>query len=122
MLSFKQYVENQAQIPDIKPRNGLADPDPGQLKEPHKPDNKDLELAKQAVQLIMNRSAKWHRTIYKFLRRCGDKIPEVGHAVDNMSKPRDYDKYFGLGIGKQDIEPDVLSPNSADGSPSYYQK
>lgn len=129
MLSFKKYVEDRDQdspigsnMPDGKRRNGLADPDPGELQQPHKPDSKDLDLAKRAVQLIMGRNAKWHRTIYKFLRKCGEKIPEVGHIVDEMSKPKDYDKLFGPQVGKNDIEPDVLSPNGADSSPSFYQK
>jgi hypothetical protein len=129
LKSFRQYVEDRDQdspegsnLPDGKRRNGLADPDPGELKQPHKPNSKDIDLAKQAVQLIMGRSAKWHRTLYKFLRRCGEKIPDVGHIVDNMSKPKDYDKLFGPQLGKNDVEPDVLSPNSADSSPAYYQK
>lgn len=129
LKSFKQYVEMRDQIsldrsdlPDDKMRSGLADPDPGQLKQPHKPDSKDLDLAKQAVQLVMGRSAKWHRTIYKFLLRCGQKIPEVGHVVDNMKKPVGYDKLFGPQMGKNDVEPDVLSPNGADSSPAFYQK
>jgi hypothetical protein len=129
LKSFKQYVEDRdedfpsdSNLPDRKSRNGLADPDPGQLKEPHKPNSKDLDLAKQAVQLIMGRNAKWHRTLYRFLTKCGEKIPDVGHVVDNMSKPLNYDKLFSPHIGKNDIEPDVLSPNSADSSPAFYQK
>lgn len=128
LKSFKQYVESRdedspegSNLPDGKQRNGLADPDPGELRKPHKPNSQDLDLAKQAVQLIMSRSAKWHRTLYKFLRRCGEKIPDVGHVVDNMSKPKGYQKLFGPHMGKDDIEPDVLSPNSADSSPAYYQ-
>lgn len=130
MKKFSQWLklrEDQdspegSNLPDNKRRNGLADPDPGELKQPHKPNSKDIDLAKQAVQLIMGRSSKWHRTLYKFLRRCGEKIPDVGHIVDNMSKPKDYDKLFGPQLGKNDVEPDVLSPNSADSSPAYYQK
>jgi hypothetical protein len=128
MLSFKNYVEMRdtpgdppegSNLPDGKSRNGLADPDPGELKKPHKPNSKDLDLAKQAVQLIMSRSAKWHRSLYKFLRKCGEKIPDVGHIVDNMSKPKGYDSPQ---IGMNDREPDELAPNSADSSPAFYQK
>lgn len=126
--SFKNYVESRdedspegSNLPDGKMRNGLADPDPGELKKPHKPNSQDLDLAKQSIQLIMSRSAKWHRTLYKFLKKCGEKIPDVGQLVDNMSKPKDYYKLFGPKMGKGDIEPDILSPSSADSSPSYYQ-
>lgn len=126
--SFKHYLEMRdedspegSNLPDGKIRNGLADPDPGELKQPHKPNTQDLDLAKQAVQLIMTRSAKWNRTLYKFLKRCGEKIPDVGHCVDKMTRPKGYYKLFGQPRSKGDIEPDVLSPNSADGSPAFYQ-
>lgn len=127
--SFRQYVETRDQVspegsnlPSRKSRNGLADPDPGELRQPHKPDSKDLDLAKQAVQLVMGRNEKWNRTIYRFLRRCGEKIPEVGHIVDQMNKPKEYDKLFNTQLGRKDVEPDVLSPSGADSSPSFYQK
>ena len=122
-MSFKKYVENRDQdLPDAKPRNGLADPDPGELKQPHKPNSKDIDLAKRAIQLIMTRSEKWNRTLYRFLRRVGERIPDVGHIVDNMTRPSAYDKLYGVGLGKNDREPDVLSPSSADTSVDFYQK
>jgi len=120
---FSQYVEERDQyfheennLPDGKLRNGLADPDPGELKQPHKVNSKDLDLAKQAVQIIMRRSTKWHRNMYNFLRKCAEKIPEVGHLVDNMEKPKDYEKIFGSKIGENDDEPNSLVPNSSDQS------
>jgi hypothetical protein len=124
--TFRQYVEqmdgnlpdDMTNMPDGKQRNGLADPDPGDLKKPHKPNSQDVDLAKQATQLMMLRSSKWHRKLYKFLRRVGDKIPDIGHLVDQMTKPKD----VGPAFGDKDKQPDVLSPNSADSSPAYYQK
>lgn len=122
--SFKQYLETRDKdyLPDDKKRNGLADPDPGELKQPHKPSEKDISLAKQAVQLIMGRSAKWHRTLYRFLRKSGEKIPEVGRVVDGMDKPKNYDKLFSPQIGKNDVEPDILAPSSADTAQSFYKQ
>lgn len=108
------------EIPSGKERNALGDPDPAELKKPHKVNSKDLDYAKQAVQLIMGRNSKWHRTVYRFLRKCGEKIPEVGHLVDNMTAPKQYDKLFNP--LKNNIEPDILSPSSADSSPAFYQK
>ena len=125
MSNFKKYVEDRDSdiesdslygMPDNKVRNGLADPDPTELKQPHKPNSRDLDLAKQAVQLIMMRSPKWNLILYKFLRKCGEKIPDVNHLVDNMTRPKELNKLFG-----REKQPDELSPSSADTPPAYYQ-
>jgi hypothetical protein len=124
--TFRQYVEDNDQnspediqnMPGIKARNGLADPDPGEVKKPHKPNSKDVDLAKSAIQIMMGRNAKWHYKLWKFLRSAGERIPEIGHIVDQMSKPKNANPPLGF----KEKEPDELAPNSADGSPAFYQQ
>ncbi len=121
MKRFHRYVEemDMAQQQD-KPRQGLADPDPGTPRDDHKPRAQDLDLAKQAIQIAMTASSKYHRKVYKFLRELSLKLPQLGNLVDQMNTPEGYNDHAPLGKG--DKQPDVLSPNSADGSPAFYQK
>lgn len=125
--TFKKYVEamdadDMTGMPDNKSRNGLADPDPGEMKNPHKPKPQDLDMAKQAIQIGMTHNPKWELKVYSFLKKMGHRIPEVGNIVDQMTKPKGYDKMTSPQMGKNDNQPDVLSPNSADSSPAFYQK
>lgn len=115
-MAFKTFSQFLEEHPDDKQRYGLADPDPGELRQPHNPNSKDIDLAKQAVQLMMMRNAKWHRKLYRFLKKSGDKIPEIGHIISSMTKPKDV-------ADKKGEKPfDVLAPNTADSSPAFFQK
>lgn len=108
MISYRQFLEQQ--------RYGLADPDPGELKKPHSVSDKDVELAKQCVQLMMGRNLKWHRTLYKFLRRAGTAIPDINRLVDQMQQPKPVSpKRAGRSF-------DDVAPSSADSSPAFYQQ
>lgn len=127
LKSFRKYVEemdngDMSNMPDATPRNGLADPNPGEKKDPHKPKPQDLDIAKQAIQIGMTQNPKWELRIYNFLKKMGSSLPQVGNLVDQMTKPKGYDKLHAPQMGKNDQQPDVLSPNSADSSPAFYQK
>jgi hypothetical protein len=122
--TFKTYVAEQDMtgMPGEKSRNGLADPDPGELKNPHKPQPQDLDMAKQAIQIGMTHNPKWELKVYNFLKKMGTRIPEVGNLVDQMTKPKGFDRLTAPQLGKSDLQPDVMSPNSADSSPAFYQQ
>lgn len=121
--SFRKFLEetdDEMSLPDNKKRNGLADPDPGEIKRPHKTDPQELDLAKRAIQIGMGENPKWELRIYKFLKKMGENIPNVGNVVNKMSKPKGFDQLNAPELGKNDMQPDVLSPNSADSPPAFY--
>jgi hypothetical protein len=124
--SFQKYVEDAdrvedgSNVPDNKKRNGLADPDPGEVKSQHKPRPQDLDLAKQAIQIGMGHNSTWEFRIYKFLKKMGQSIPQVGNLVDQIAKPKGFDQLTAPQLGKNDKQPDVLSPSSADAPPAFY--